>query len=181
MFDKRFFLRHNLNDRCLSLMAEYGPGEAIAAIDLLDDGRDPNEIRNTSRLISALLKKFPKRNELREGSGWSRRNNRHNNVSHGDPLSPPVRAKLNSLYQSGFCRPADIEERALQCLGDISDANGIEALTRLSKNDPREIKQMTGLLIAIMKRYPRHRDFDHKRHEQGGGLQLGGTAPGTTC
>jgi hypothetical protein len=69
-YGKKFLRKGDIDGRTYALLCRYHPEDAVAAIDLLDDGkRDPTSVRSMSKLLSSLLRRFRKQERGQRGGG----------------------------------------------------------------------------------------------------------------
>ena len=68
-------------------------------------------------------------------------------------LDHVVRARLESLYASGFCRPADIDDRVVELMAQLSPQECIDAIGEYCSIPTERIKNHSAYLTGVLKRY----------------------------
>ncbi|KNC79309.1 hypothetical protein SARC_08292 [Sphaeroforma arctica JP610] len=86
-----------------------------------------------------------------------------------------VTAVLNRIYATGKLKPGDVEQGAIDSLKDFPEATAVEIMEKYSLADFESVRNKTGFLIGIIKRY---RNNLHTAPPQFGGYGGGPAGPG---
>eukprot|EP01134_Creolimax_fragrantissima_P006833 CFRG6833T1 len=90
-------------------------------------------------------------------------------------IYPGVTAVLNSIYATGKLKPGDVEQGAIDSLLDFPESVAVEIMEKYSMADYEVVRNKTGFLIGIIKRY-RNSNQKQPYMQQGYGGGGGGYA-----
>jgi uncharacterized membrane protein YgcG len=157
------FSPHLIDDRARDFMTEISPEKAIQALEEFHEASSPfaflcvllmfflgaflqammdegDRIRNKAAYFMGLLRRYRLGDGKKRGPG-------------PEELPSAVRAKLETLYNEGFCQPKDIDERVVELLIQLSPDAAVDAIGEYSSIPSDRIKNHSAYLTGVLKRY----------------------------
>jgi len=92
-----------------------------------------------------------------------------NVVTNSRTIQSGVRSLLDECYARGVCRPEDLDDRLLQGLAALPEADGIAALGEFMRSDMSQIRNKSAYFSRVISRFKggmRERDRERERERE---------------
>lgn len=176
IFQSGLFERNDIDGRALDFLGSVAPNLAMAALDDIQH-RDFSTVRNKPAFIMSCFKRVV----AAGGSsmppaqpppgGYPPTSVPASALAH---LPRPVSDALQRVFHSGVCHPSQFDDRAMDILVDLHEADAVRALSEFAAMEPGRVRNPSAFWMGLARKYK-----GQGRRDGPGGPYGGGDGYGT--
>ncbi len=170
------FERNDIDGRALDFLGSVAPNLAMAALDDIQH-RDFSTVRNKPAFIMSCFKRVV-------AAGGSSMPPAQPPPGGYPPTSVPASAlahlplavsdALQRVFHSGVCHPSQFDDRAMDILVDLHEADAVRALSEFAAMEPGRVRNPSAFWMGLARKYK-----GQGRRDGAGGPYGGGEGYGT--
>lgn len=156
IFLSGLFSRQDVDGRALDFLASVSPPLAMAALDDIQH-RDFSTVRNKPAFIMSIFKRvvssgsagMPPPAQAPVG-GYPPTSVPASALAH---LPPTVSDALQRVFASGVCHPSQFDDRAMDILVDLQEADAVRALSEFAEMEPGRVRNPSAFWMGLARKY----------------------------
>lgn len=155
IFASGLFERRDIDGRALDFLASVGPELALLALEDIQL-RDFSTVRNKPAFIMSIFKKVISSAQsggpppMQPPGGFAPTSVPASALAH---LPPPVSDALQRVFTSGVCHPSQFDDRAMDILVDLHEADAVRALSEFAAMEPGRVRNPSAFWMGLARKY----------------------------
>lgn len=151
IFERGLFHRSDVDGRALELLRSIPPSVALAALEDIQR-RDFSTVRNKPAFIMSNFKRAVAANSS-QNPPYAATPVPPSALAH---LPPTVSDALQRVFSSGVCHPRQFDDRAMDILVDLPEADAVRALSEFAAMEPGRVRNPSAFWMGLARKYKGH-------------------------